>query len=85
MWYSLDMSYLKDAHLEDVPIGSLVFQSSSARATGNGGYLLDGFKVCVKDDSQLFPAIVINPRSGLLATPTGLKCLSRWSLISVVK
>lgn len=79
------MSCLKDQHLEDVPLGSLVFPSSSARRSGNGGYVLEGNTRCVKDDAEIFPAIMINPCQGLLATPTGLKKLGRYSLVAVVK
>lgn len=79
------MSYLKDAHLSDVQSGSLIFPSSGARRSGNGGYLLKGETRCVKNDADIFPAIVINPREGLLATPTGLKFMSEYSLVSVVK
>lgn len=78
------MGYLKDTYLNDVHPGSLVYPSSSARTSGNGGYLLDGETRCAKSDSEIFPAIVINPRQGLLVTPTGLKILSKYSLISVM-
>jgi hypothetical protein len=79
------MVALKDQYLEDIPSGSLVFPSSCARKRGNGGYLLEGNTRCVKDDSQIFPAIVINPRAGTLVTPTGLKNIGRYSLVSVMK
>lgn len=79
------MGYLKDTYLNDVQPGSLIYPSSGARRSGNGGYLLDGETRCVKDDSEIFPAIVINPRQGLLLTPSGMKFLSKYSLISVMK
>ncbi len=79
------MSYLKDQLLEDIQPGSLVFPSASARKSGNGGYVLEGNTRCVKDDSEIFPAIVVNPRAGTMVTPTGLKNLSRYSLVSVMK
>lgn len=84
------MARLKDCYLEDVPQGSLVFPSSSARESGNGGYLLElegvsSSKRHIKNDSEIFPAVMINPRTGTLVTPTGLKNLSRHSLVAVVK
>lgn len=79
------MATLKDQFLEDIPPGSLVFPSSSARKSGNGGYVLEGNTWCVKDDSEIFPAIMINPRAGTMVTPTGLKNLGGYSLVSVMK
>jgi len=79
------MAVLKDQFLEDIPPGSLVFPSSSARKSGHGGYVLEGNTRCVKDDSEIFPAIMINPRAGTMVTPTGLKNLGRYSLVSVMK
>ena len=80
------MATLKDQYLEDIPPGSLVFPSAAARKSGHGGYLLlEGNTRCVKDDSEIFPAIVINPRAGTMVTPTGLKNLGRYSLVSVMK
>lgn len=79
------MATLKDQYLEDIPPGSLVFPSYSARKHGNGGYELDSNTRWVKDDSEIFPAIVINPRAGTLMTPTGLKKIGRYSLVSVMK
>jgi len=81
------MARYVDLHLEDVPIGSLVFPSSSARTSGNGGYMLeDGYpRHHIKNDSEIFPAIVLDPRKGTLVTPTGLKSIGRYSLVSVMK
>ena len=79
------MAVLKDQYLEDIPPGSLVFPSAAARKSGHGGYLLEGNTRCVKDDSEIFPAIVINPRAGTMVTPIGLKNLGRYSLVSVMK
>ena len=78
---------LVDAQLENVPTGSLVYPSSSARKSGNGGYMLeDGYpRHHIKNDSEIFPAIVIDPRKGTLATPTGLKSIGRFCLVSVMK
>lgn len=81
----MNMVHLKDTYLSDVQPGALVYPSSSARKSGHGGYVFDGETRCVKSDSEIFPAIVINPYRGLLATPTGVKALSKHSLISVVK
>lgn len=80
------MSRFTDIYLEEVPQGSLVYPSSSARQSGNGGYMLDGLGAnrLVKD-SDIFPAVVINPSKGTLVTPTGLKNLARYSLVSVMK
>jgi hypothetical protein len=39
----------------------------------------------VNNDSDIFPAVVINPSKGTLITPTGLKNLARYSLVSVMK
>lgn len=79
------MSCLKDMHLSDVQPGSLVYPSSSARRSGNGGYRFEGETRCVKDDSEIFPAIAIDPFKGLLVTPTGVKAISRHCLIAVEK
>jgi len=81
------MTRLEDAHLEDVPSGSLVYPSSSARKSGNGGYMLEDEypRHHIKNDSEIFPAIVIDPRKGTLATPTGLKSIGRYCLVSVLK
>jgi hypothetical protein len=81
----MNMARLKDTYLSDVQPGELIYPSSSARKSGHGGYLLDGETRCVGNDSEIFPAIVINPHRGLLATPTGMKALSKHSLISVMK
>jgi hypothetical protein len=80
------MSRFTDIYLEEVPQGSLVYPSSSARQSGNGGYMLDGLGAnrLVKD-SDIFPAVVINPSKGTLVTPTGLKNIARYSLVSVMK
>lgn len=85
MIYIHGMSYLRDSYLDEVQPGSLIYPSSSARKSGHGGYVFDGETRCVKNDAEIFPAIVINPHRGLLATPTGVKALSKYSLISVVK
>jgi len=81
------MTVLTDIHLEDVPTGSLVYPSSSARKSGNGGYMLeDGYpRHHIKNDSEIFPAIVLDPRQGTLVTPTGLKSIGRYCLVSVMK
>jgi len=81
------MAVLKDQFLEDIPPGSLVFPSSSARKSGHGGYLLEGLghNRFVEKDSDIFPAVVINPLKGTLVTPTGLKNICRYSLVSVMK
>lgn len=78
---------LVDTRLEDVLPGTLVYPSSSARTSGNGGYMLeDGYpRNHVRNDSDIFPAIVIEPRRGTMITPTGLQTLSRHSLVSVMK
>jgi len=80
------MSRFTDIYLSEVPQGSLVYPSSSARQSGNGGYMLEGLGANrpVKD-SDIFPAVVINPSKGTLVTPTGLKNLARYSLVSVMK
>ena len=80
------MSRFTDIYLSEVPQGSLVYPSSSARQSGNGGYMLEGLGAnrLVKD-SDIFPAVVINPSKGTLVTPTGLKNLARYSLVSVMK
>lgn len=79
------MGYLRDTLLEYVQPGSLVYPSSSARRSGNGGYRFEGETRCVKDDSEIFPAIAIDPFKGLLATPTGVKAISRHCLVAVEK
>lgn len=80
------MLSLVDSRLEDIRPGSLVYPSSSARKSGNGGYILEdvypGHHIA---DSEIFPAIVINPRKGILVTPTGLRSIGRYSLVSVMK
>lgn len=80
------MNNFSDIYLSDVQQGSLVFPSESARESGNGGYMLEGLGSdrWVKD-SDIFPAVVINPLKGTLVTPTGLKNLARHSLVSVIK
>ena len=77
----------KDIHLEEVPQGSLVYPSLHAQRSGNGNYILEsgGGRSYVKKDSDIFPAVVINPRTGTVLTPTGLKNLARYSLVSVMK
>jgi len=80
------MSRFTDIYLEEVPQGSLVYPSSSARQSGNGGYMLDGLGANrLAKDSDIFPAVVINPSKGTLVTPAGLKNLARYSLVSVMK
>jgi len=74
----------KDIYLEEVPRGSLVYPSSSAKKSGNGNYVLEGGRSYMKD-SDIFPAVVINPRTGTVLTPTGLKNMSQYSLVSVMK
>ena len=80
------MNNFSDTYLGDTLPGSLVYPSSSARQSGNGGYMLEGLGAnrLVKD-SDIFPAVVINPSKGTLVTPTGLKNLARYSLVSVMK
>ena len=77
----------KDIYLEEVPQGSLVYPSLHAQRSGNGNYILDsgGGRSYVKKDSDIFPAVVINPRTGTLLTPTGLKTIFPTSLVSVMK
>jgi len=81
------MTVLIDTHLEDIRPGSLVYPSSSARKSGNGGYMLEDVyaRHHIANDSEIFPAIVINPRKGTLVTPTGLKSIGPYSLVSVMK
>jgi len=81
------MSRFTDIYLEEVPQGSLVYPSLHAQRSGNGNYILEsgGGRSYVKKDSDIFPAVVINPSKGTLVTPTGLKNLARYSLVSVMK
>jgi len=82
------MSYLVDTYLEDVPPGSLVFPSSAARKFGHGDYCLKGpggLQQRVKNDSDIFPAIVINPAAGVVLTPMGIQNLGHNSFVSVMK
>lgn len=82
------MSHLVDAYLEDVPPGSLIFPSTSARKSGHGDYCLkgpSGLQQRVKNDSDIFPAIVINPAAGVVLTPTGIQNLDHNSFVSVMK
>ena len=81
------MNNFSDTYLGDTLPGSLVYPSSSARQSGNGNYMLEGLghNRFVEKDSDIFPAVVINPLKGTLVTPTGLKNLSRYSLVSVIK
>ena len=81
------MNNFSDTYLGDTLPGSLVYPSSSARQSGNGGYMLEGLGTnrFVNNDSDIFPAVVINPSKGTLVTPTGLKNIARYSLVSVMK
>lgn len=80
------MNNFSDIYLSDVQQGSLVFPSRSARESGNGGYMLEGLGPdrWVKD-SDIFPAIVVNPSKGTMVTPTGMKRIGKYSLVSVMK
>lgn len=62
-----------------------MFPSSSARKSGNGNYVLNGIigRYAHVKDSDIFPAIVVEPKKGKLITPTGMKNLDRYSLVSV--
>ena len=81
------MARLKDIHLCDVPKGSLVYPSSGARTSGRGGYnvYLEKGIQNVPDDSQLFPGVLIDPKKGTMVTPTGIKSIGPYCLVSVLK
>jgi hypothetical protein len=79
------MSRFTDIYLEEVPQGSLVYPSCHAQQRGHGNYILDGGVSHTKNDSDIFPALVINPRTGILLTPTGLKNIGPYALVSVMK
>ena len=79
------MASLVDIHVENVQPGSLVFPSSSARESGNGNYGVGMGNNSWLKDSEIFPAILVDPIKGTLLTPIGLKSIGRYSLVSVMK
>jgi hypothetical protein len=73
---------LRDIYLNDTTRGFMVYPSSSARQSGNGGY---GEKVTHKTlrDSEIFPALVLDPLTGQVLTPSGIRFIFPSSLVSI--
>ena len=79
------MPSLDNIYLENAEIGNLVCPSSSALRSVNGGnYLEKGLSRCTPD-SELFPAIVLDPQKGQVLSPSGIKYISKWSIVSRIK
>lgn len=81
------MSRLKDAYIADVPLGSLMYPSASARNNCAGGnyYLEDLMKFV--SDSEIFPAVVIPGKYKTFVqvlTPTGIHTMSKFSMVSYI-
>ena len=75
----------KNIYLEDAPTGSLVYPSTASSRSVNGGNYMERGARRPTPDSQLFPAIVLDPRLGQVLTPSGVKFISSWSLVSQVR
>ena len=79
---------LRDVTLKDVPQGHLVHPSSAARRNGKGGYAALG-ENAPTPDSHLFPALILDPiykqRKDYVRalTPTGVRFIPAWSIVSV--
>jgi len=73
---------LRDIYLNNTTRGCMVYPSSSARRQGTGGYT-DTIKNKTFRDSELFPALVLDPIAGQLLTPSGVRSISPYSLVSI--
>lgn len=80
----MDAKNLKNAFLGDLPVGSLMYPSKSALESGNGNYFDETTRRHVTDD-QLFPAVLIDPKTGESLCPTGIRRLSPRCLVGVAK
>jgi hypothetical protein len=78
----------RDAYIADIPTGSLMYPSSSARNACKGGnYYLEDLMSFVSD-SEIFPAIVIPGKYETFVqvlTPTGIHTMSKFSMVSYEK
>jgi hypothetical protein len=79
--YSVSM-LLRNVYLNDTRRGFMVYPSSSARRQGGGGYIEMPSHKTLRD-SELFPALVLDPIAGRLLTPTGVRSISPHSLVSI--
>lgn len=75
----------RNVYLEDTHPGSLVYPSTESTRSANGGNYMERGASRPTPDSQLFPAIVLDPRLGQVLTPSGVKFISSWSLVSQVR
>jgi hypothetical protein len=73
---------LRDIYLNDTTRGFMVYPSSSARKSGNGGYTELPLHRTLRD-SELFPALVLDPIAGKLLTPSGVRSIFPNSLVSI--
>ena len=76
------MPWLKNIYLENTVVGNLVYPSTNSSKSANGGNYMERGGSRPTPDSHLFPAIVLDPRQGRILTPTGIRYLSGWSLVS---
>lgn len=82
------MKSLRDAYAADVPVGSMMYPSSTVRKSSKeGNYYLEDL-MSFAPDADIFPAVVVE-NSGKtfmqVLTPTGVHTMSKFSLISYEK
>jgi hypothetical protein len=73
-----------DAHVIDLPRGTLLFPSRHARESPGGGNYLCSERNAFMKDHQVFPAILLNPRNGTIVTPTGIHTIGTSATVSVL-
>lgn len=76
---------LVDVRLSEVPIGSLIFPSQTARESPGGGNYYCTERQSFMKDHQVFPAILLDPQSGKVTTPVGIQYLGGTSTVSVIR
>ena len=75
---------LIDTELHRCLNGTLVFPSSKAREDPRGGGYVN-HEFAPIPDKELFPAIVLDWYIGQLLTPTGVRRISKYSVVSRLK
>jgi hypothetical protein len=76
---------LMDVRLSEVPTGSLIFPSQTARESPGGGNYYCTERRSFMKDHQVFPAILLDPQSGKVTTPVGIQYLGGTAYVSVIR
>jgi hypothetical protein len=74
-----------DAHVIDLPRGTLLFPSRHARESPGGGNYYCTERQSFMKDHQVFPAILLDPHSGKVTTPVGIQYLGGTATVSVIR